>query len=360
MEKHQGVMILAEQKNGLVHPLTYELLSLGRDLADDLGSTLSCALTGMEPLDPAELIMRGADIVYLVNPGRPEGMVAGPAARALTDLLREVKPLVVVAGATTTGRTVMPLIAVRLETGLTADCTSLAIDPETGLLLQTRPAIGGNVMATIKTPSSRPQMATVRPHAAPQAGRNPARRGTIVRKDYPMGAGLERLISFVRDETQLVNLQEADVIVTGGRGMKSREGFKLVEELAGVLGAGLGASRGAVDLGWAPYSHQIGLSGKTVAPKVYLAIGVSGQIQHLAGMQTSEYIIAINEDPQAQIFRVADLGIVGDALKIVPRLTREFSKARIKIVDKHLKENNISNRLSWEETLVSASVANMD
>ncbi|WP_242868805.1 electron transfer flavoprotein subunit alpha/FixB family protein [Desulfotomaculum copahuensis] len=328
MAGHDGVMILAEQKNGRIHPVTHELLHRGRQLADALHTELSCVVIGAGRDDLQELIYRGADRVYLLNPGTMSFFLAGPVAGALTRLIREERPAVVVAAATTSGRTVVPLAAARLETGLTADCTELSIEPESKLLLQTRPAIGGNVMATIKTPFSRPQMATVRPHSMPPAPRDTSRHGEIIEKSYPILSGPEKFLGFIKDETQEVNLQEADVVVTGGRGMKSPAGFKLVEELAGVLGAGVGATRAVVELGWAPYSHQIGLSGKTVAPKVYIAAGVSGQIQHLAGMQTAEYIVAINEDPEAMIFKVADLGLVGDALQIVPRLTAEVKKLK--------------------------------
>ena len=235
--------------------------------------------------------------------------------------------------ATTTGRTVMPLVAAGVATGLTADCTELDIDPQTKLLLQTRPAIGGNIMATIKTPDTRPQMATVRPRAFGPAERRQEGGGEVL--EVNLGADVftvpESFLEFIPDLTQEVNIQEADIIVTGGRGMKSAEGFHLVEELARELGAAVGATRAAVELGWATYPHQIGLSGKVVAPKLYIALGVAGQIQHLAGMQTSEVVVAVNEDPEAQIFRVADFGIVGDALEVVPELiktVREIKSAR--------------------------------
>jgi electron transfer flavoprotein alpha subunit len=328
LDKRNSVLILAEQRNGRLHAVTYELLHSGRRLADTLEAELSCAVIGAGPQDWQELIYRGADRIYAVNAGNTNSFTPGAAAAALTRLIREENPAVVVAAATTYGRTVMPLVAVRLETGLTADCTELGIDPESGLLLQTRPAIGGNVMATIKTPFTRPQMATVRPHCLPPAAPDHKRQGEVVTKSYPVLLGGERFLRFVQDVTQTVTLQEAEVVVTGGRGMKSQEGFRLVEELADALGAGVGATRAAVELGWASYAHQIGLSGKTVSPKVYIAAGVSGQIQHLAGMQTSEYIVAINKDPDAQIFKVADLGLVGDALEIVPRLTAEIKKRK--------------------------------
>ncbi|MDA8334708.1 MAG: electron transfer flavoprotein subunit alpha/FixB family protein [Peptococcaceae bacterium] len=321
-----GVLVVVEDRRGSVNRVTWELLNRGRDLADKLGTSLSAALCGVLPADCSELIQRGADRVLLLSgPGR--GPVStGQRARLLEQLIREDEPAVVIAAATTTGRTVMPLVAARLRTGLTADCTSLDIDPQDQALLQTRPAIGGNIMATIKT-RTRPQMATVRPRSAPPAERDPARRGEVAEKRYGGDVVVtpDTLLEFIRDATQEVDLEEADIVVSGGRGLGDRSGFALVEELAGVLGAAVGASRDAVELGWAGYPHQVGLSGKTVAPRLYLAVGISGKIQHLAGMQTARTIAAINSDPGAQIFQVADIGIVGDALELVPVLIEKLA-----------------------------------
>lgn len=315
-------MVIGEHKGGSIHQVTYELLNRGRYLADKLGVELSCTLLGEEINDPEEPIKRGADKVYLIKSKNLSNFISIPFSRALTRLIREEKPEIVIAAATTTGRTLMPLVAARLGTGLTADCTLLDIDPVEKILLQTRPAIGGNVMATIKCPHTRPQIATVRPKSARPAAKVEGRAGEIVVKEYEDSLFItpERFIRHITDELQEVNIQDAEVIVAGGKGLKGPEGFKMVIQLAQLLGAGVGASREAVDLGWIGYPHQIGLSGKTVSPKLFIAVGISGKVQHLAGMQTSETIVAINSDPEAQIFKVADYGIVGDAFDVVPEL----------------------------------------
>ncbi len=322
LQDYKGVLVIGEQKGGKIHPVTLELLNRGRSLADSLDVELSCVLLGNEIENIEEVIYRGADKVYHIKNSRLENFLPGPYSKALTRLIEEEKPEIVVAAATTTGRTVMPLAAARLNTGLTADCTELTIDPGEKILLQTRPAIGGNIMATIKTPSTRPQMATVRPKSAKPASRDASRRGEVIVKDYAdtLFISPEKFLEFIKDATQEVNIQDADIIVAGGKGLKNSDGFKMVEELARLLGAGVGATRDAVDLGWTTYSHQIGLSGKTVSPKLYLAVGISGKIQHLAGMQTSDIIVAINKDSEAQIFKVADFGIVGDAFEVLPEL----------------------------------------
>lgn len=328
-----SVLILAEQRGGIIHPTTYELLARGRLLADKLGVTVNCAAIGCEPGGQLqELIYRGADKVFFVS--RPAGVawaLPGPCSRALERVIELTAPEVVVAAATTTGRTVMPLVAARLRTGLTADCTELDIDLAERLLLQTRPAIGGNIMATIKTPAARPQMATVRPKSCQPQARDTARTGEVHEVSLngrDLGLDVESLVEMVKDTTQEVNVQDAEIVVTGGKGVKNRDGFKLVEDLAAVLGAAVGATRDVVDLGWAGYSHQIGLSGKTVSPRLYIAVGVSGSVQHLAGMQTSETIIAINKDKDAQIFKVADFGIVGDLFDVVPDVVARLKAGR--------------------------------
>jgi electron transfer flavoprotein alpha subunit len=306
-------MVIGEQRGGVLHPVTYELLARGRVLADKLSEELSCVILGHGMEQFAEgIIQRGADVVYVVDDPALRHFLPRPYAVALTGLAKEAKPEIVLAAATTQGRTIMPLIAARLDTGLTADCTGLDIDPVDRSLLQTRPAIGGNVMATIKTPVSRPQMATVRPKSAKPLAADEARCGRVVLKAYDAGmfATCEELVDFVKDTTQDVNVQDADIVVSGGKGLKTRDNFHMIEELASLLGAAVGATRDVVDLGWVSYPHQIGLSGKTVSPKLYVAIGISGSVQHLAGMQTSETIVAINKDPDAQIFKVADFGMI--------------------------------------------------
>ncbi len=328
-----SVLILAEQRGGIIHSTTHELLARGRALADKLGTVANCAAIGCEGGGQLqELIFRGADEVFLVN--RPAGVawgLPGPCSRALQRVVELTSPEIVIAAATTTGRTVMPLVAARLRTGLTADCAELDIDPAERLLLQTRPAIGGNIMATIKTPTARPQMATVRPKSCQPLPRDTARAGKVREvslEGADLGLDVERLVEMVKDTTQEVNVQDAEIVVTGGKGVKNRDGFKLVEELAAAMGAAVGATRDVVDLGWAGYPHQIGLSGKTVSPRLYIAVGVSGSVQHLAGMQTSETIIAINKDKDAQIFKVADFGIVGDLFEVVPDLVARLKAGR--------------------------------
>ncbi|HUW56043.1 MAG TPA: electron transfer flavoprotein subunit alpha/FixB family protein, partial [Planctomycetota bacterium] len=226
-----------------------------------------------------------------------------------------------------TGRTLMPYVAVRVNAGLTADCTVLDIEEESGILLQTRPAIGGNILATIKTAVHRPQMATVRPRSTRPAERVPGRKGEIIRLAAPRDALKSRIrrVGFEADESEH-GIQEADVVVTAGRGVKKAENVAVVEALAKALAGALGASRDVIDRGWLPYPHQVGLSGKTVTPKLYVAVGVSGAIQHLAGMQTADTIVAINSDPDAPIFNVADFGIVGDLFDVVPALTAKLNK----------------------------------
>lgn len=328
---YRGVMVIGEQRGGRLHPVTYELLARGRVLADKLSEELSCAILGHGMEQFAEgIIQRGADVVYVVDDPTLQRFLPRPYAAALTRLAKEAKPEIILAAATTQGRTIMPLIAAKLDTGLTADCTGLDIDPIDRSLLQTRPAIGGNVMATIKTPVSRPQMATVRPKSRKPLSADEARRGRVVLKTYEanMFVTCEELVHFMKDTTQDVNVQDADIVVSGGKGFKTRDNFHMIEELASLLGAAVGATRDVVDLGWVGYPHQIGLSGKTVSPKLYVALGISGSVQHLAGMQTSETIVAINKDPDAQIFKVADFGIVGDLFDVVPELIEKLKERK--------------------------------
>ncbi|MBC9783825.1 electron transfer flavoprotein subunit alpha/FixB family protein [Heliobacterium chlorum] len=330
LSQYKGVLVLGEQRDGKILSVTFELLTRGRALANDLGCELSCVLLGDHIDNLEEVVKRGADKVYFIKDASLKNFLPRPYSNAIVKLCRELKPEIIVAAATTTGRTVMPLVTSKLETGLTADCTELTIDPETKILLQTRPAIGGNIMATIKTPNHRPQMATVRPKSAKPAPIDPSRTGEVIVKEYE-GATFftpEKFLEYIKDTTQEVSIEEADIIVAGGKGMKNADGFKMVEELARILGAGVGATRDAVELGWTTYPHQIGLSGKTVSPKLYFAFGISGKIQHLAGMQTSEVIVAVDKDPDALIFRVADYGIVGDVFEVVPMLIEAFKKLK--------------------------------
>jgi electron transfer flavoprotein alpha subunit len=246
----------------------------------------------------------------------------------MVKLVEEHKPEIVLCGATTIGRSLVSRVAIKVNAGLTADCTGLDIDEKERLLLQTRPAFGGNIMATIITPNHRPQMSTVRHKVMKEAPVTKGRAAEVIKKNYPEEVFTTRtsLLQMVAELGATVNISEADSIVAGGRGMGSKENFAQLEELAKVLGGAVGASRSAVDADWIPYSHQVGQTGKTVCPKLYFACGISGQIQHLIGMQSSKTIVAINKDPDAPIFKVATYGIVGDVNEIVPALTKEFKR----------------------------------
>ncbi len=328
-----AVWILAEQTSGILRPTGFELLARGRRLADDLGTPLVAVVLG-RALGDAELlrlVSRGADLVLAAEHPLLEHFLPEPATEALVRLVADGKPRILVAAATTEGRSLMPALAVRCRTGLTADCTGLDIDPVSRRLVQTRPAIGGNIMASIESPGRLPQMATVRPHSARPLPPDPSRRGAILRMRFADGelpAGGIRRIALRRDPGEEVAVQDAEVVVAGGRGCRAAWQFGLVRELAAVLGAGVGASRDAVDLGWIGYPHQVGLSGKTISPKLYIAAGISGSIQHLAGIKTAGRIVAVNTDPDAQIFRIADLGVVGSLHEILPRLSARLRELK--------------------------------
>ena len=322
VDSYQGVWVFAEQRDGSLKSVAYELLSRGRELADTLGTELCAVCFGHGIGEVDELIAYGADKVYLVdNPALAqfqEDLYTGQ----LVELIRQHKPEIVLAGATSSGRSLIPRVAAILRTGLTADCTGLEIDPDRRLLLQTRPTFGGNIMATIICQTKRPQMSTVRPRVFKKNKPDKSRKGQIIKVDLDNERITSRtkLLSFVEDITERVKLEDADIIVSGGRGLGKAENFQLLEELAAVMGAALGSSRPPVDEGWIPYSHQVGQTGKTVCPRLYVACGISGAVQHLAGMQTSDIIVAINDDPNAPIFEIATYGIVGDLFQVVPML----------------------------------------
>jgi electron transfer flavoprotein alpha subunit len=328
-QKYKGVWVFAEQREGRVASVAYELLGIGRQLARDLGTDLSALLFGASRTDAEELIKWGADNVYHASNPIFEHFHDEPCAQLLHALITEHRPEIVLAGATPIGRSFLPRVAARVRTGLTADCTSLAVDKETGNLLQVRPAFGGNIMATILCPEYRPQMATVRPRVMKRCEYDEARKGDII---PVQPAGLQsrtKVLQTVKEESEsMVNLQEAEIIVSGGRGLGDPKGFKLLAELAELLGGTVGSSRAAVDSGWIPYRHQVGQTGKTVCPKIYIACGISGAVQHLVGMQSSDIIIAINKNPDAPIFHAASYGIVGDLYEIVPLLIKKIKEAK--------------------------------
>ena len=328
--KDKGVWVFIEQIRGNVQSVSYELLGEGRRLADKLGTELSAVLLGEGIEDKAnELFWRGADNVHVVDSPLLRDYQCDPYTEVLSSLIAEYKPEIVLCGATLLGRSLIARVAVRLYAGLTADCTGLDIDMEKRLLLQTRPAFGGNIMATVICPNRRPQMATVRHKVMKEAGVDNSRKGRIIKKDFPdsLLKSRTKLLDSIDEITNTINISEADIIVSGGRGLGEGKNFKLIEDLALALGGAVGASRAAVDSEWIPYSHQVGQTGKTVCPKLYIACGISGSIQHLAGMQSSRVIVAINKDPNAPIFKVANYGIVGDIFEILPSLTDKIKKS---------------------------------
>ncbi|OGC05175.1 electron transfer flavoprotein subunit alpha [candidate division WOR-1 bacterium RIFOXYA12_FULL_43_27] len=331
LSAYSGIWVFAEHRDGKIQNVTYELLGEAQLLAKDLNCEIAAVLLGDSGIEKEteNLFAHGAQKVYLVCDPELKDYRTAPYTRVITGLIDKYKPEIMLIGATTTGRDLAARMAIRINCGLTADCTGLAIDPERKILLQTRPAFGGNIMATIISPNHRPQMATVRPKVFRKSKiQNP--KSQIIRENPNIQTEdlLVKLIEIVKDESAKVNLQDAEIIVSGGRGIGDPKNFAIIEELAKVLGGAVGASRATVDAGWISAHHQVGQTGKTVAPKLYVACGISGKIQHLVGMQGADTIIAINKDPDAPIFKVATYGIVGDVLEIVPLLIRKIQEVR--------------------------------
>ncbi|MFC1913467.1 FAD-binding protein [Chloroflexota bacterium] len=325
-DNHQGVWVFAEQREGRLKSVGYELLAKGRELANTLGTELSAVCLGYGIEEMEQLIAHGADKVYLMDDPALANNQEDFYTQGLVELIGKHKPEIVIAAATSLGRSFIPRVAASLKTGLTADCTGLEIDPETRLLLQTRPTFGGNIMATITCQTKRPQMSTVRPRVFKKNAPDKSRKGQIIKVDFDKEGITSRtgLLDFVEDLTETVKLEDANVIVAGGRGLGKADSFGVIKELAEVMGAALGSSRPPVDDGWVPYPHQVGQTGKTVCPRLYIACGISGAVQHLVGMQTADIIVAINDDPHAPIFEVATYGIVGDLFQVVPMLTEKL------------------------------------
>ncbi len=326
-----GVMVFCEYHHGELAPVSRELLGIGRQLADKRGVQLSALLLGHKTGDTCQLLIGyGADVVYLADHEALAEFRDDCYSEVTAAVIREYKPEIVLAGATAIGRSFIPGVATTLHAGLTADCTKLEIRQEDGALLQTRPAFGGNIMATIVCESTRPQMATVRPKVMKELDFDGSRQGKIVEiapTEQQLQSRLQVLESVVADAGR-VNIQEADILVSGGRGLENAKGFDLIRELAETMGAKVSASRAVVDAGWIPYPHQVGQTGKTVAPKLYIACGISGAVQHVAGMQSAETIVAINRDEHASIFNMADIGMVGDLFEIIPKLIRKIEERR--------------------------------
>lgn len=332
---YKGVMVFLETLDGSVLDVGYELSTEGRKLASNLGVSLSGVLIGSNVKENfAEAFEYGLDKIYCIDNPVFSNQTDDVYAKALVQIIDKYKPEIFLAGATSFGRSLIPKVAAILKTGLTADCTALAIDEEKKILLQTRPTFGGNVLATIITKDARPQMATIRPHVM-------EKKKTDIDGTLDFSGKIEfidideskfktkyKLISTEKEAGENINITDYDIIVSGGRGLGGSENFALLKELADLLGGVVGASRAAVDSDWISYPHQVGQTGKTVNPKLYIACGISGAIQHLAGMQTADLVIAINKDPEAPIFKIANYGVVGDLFEVVPKLIRKIKAGR--------------------------------
>ncbi|MDR2610455.1 MAG: electron transfer flavoprotein subunit alpha [Clostridiales Family XIII bacterium] len=351
---YKNVWVFAEQRRGVMMNVALELVGEGRRLAREIGdgAKVYAVLVGDKVEELAqECFEFGADGVYLIEHELLKNYTTDGYTKVLTDAIRRDKPEIVIFGATHIGRDLAPRVAARLNTGLTADCTRLDVkvssyieyanknttldtsdlDPNSDDkgLKQTRPAFGGNLMATIVCPRTRPQMATVRPGVMTKRERRPGQTGELLRFEPKLTAGDIHVdvVEVVKSMKEIVSLTDADIICSGGRGLGDPSGFELIKKFADKVGGVVGSSRAAVDAGWIDHSHQVGQTGTTVKPKIYFACGISGAIQHLAGMQTSELIVAINKDPGAPIFEVADYGIVGDLYKVIPEIIEEWDKA---------------------------------
>lgn len=321
-----GVWVFAEQREGQLQKVSLELLGEGRKIADKLGSKLTALLIGNKVQNLVEDLSRhGADEVLVVDAPELEHYTTDGYTKAICELANAKKPNIIFIGATFIGRDLGPRVAARLETGLTADCTSLDVDVESEDLLATRPAFGGNLMATIVCPDHRPQMATVRPGVFEKLplGENDA---TVENVEIKFNSNdiRTKIVEIIKEHKDIVDISEANVLVAGGRGIGSEENFKMLKELAEVMNGSIAASRAAVEKGWVDKDYQVGQTGKTVRPNIYVACGISGAIQHAAGMQDSDMIIAINKDANAPIMKIADYAIVGDVNKVVPEFIAQL------------------------------------
>lgn len=328
---YRGVSVFVEQRDGEIQKVSLELLGEGRRLADKLDTKLTAILLGNSVENWAqELIYFGADEVIIAEDKMLDKYITEPYTKVFTNIITEIKPEIVLMGATAIGRDLAPRVSARVYTGLTADCTSLEIDEDTKNLLMTRPAFGGNIMATIICPDHRPQMSTVRPGVMIVGDRDEARKGAIV-KHTPNLTNEDmnvEILEVVKETKKKVKIEDANVLVSGGRGIGKKESFEKLEELAKELGGIVAGSRAAVDAGWLEREFQVGQTGKTVRPGLYIACGISGAIQHVAGMEESEFIVAINKNPNAPIFEYADVGIVGDVNKVIPALIEELKQSK--------------------------------
>jgi electron transfer flavoprotein alpha subunit len=327
--KYSNVWVVAEILSGKIQPVTHELIGVARGLADARSSQVWVVVMGHEVTGQTDsLFAFGADKVIVVDDIRLSGFIDEIEANVMVRLIDKYKPEIVICAATARGRALIPRVAVKANCGLTADCTGLGIDQENGDLLQTRPAFGGNIMATIRSSNHRPQMATVRPRVMKALSPDSGRSGEIIRENVQESDAekIKRIVEVFHSSETAVNLGDAQIIISGGRGMKGPDGFELLRKLAARVGGAVGASRAAVDAGWIHYTHQVGQTGQTVQTKVYVACGISGQIQHLVGMQSCDLIIAIDKTPDTPMMQIADIAVVGDLFEIIPEVMNEIIK----------------------------------
>jgi len=331
LEKYKNIWVFIETEEGKVKKVGLELLTPGRLLADQQNEKLVAVVIGMNVEKVAkDVISYGADEVILVNRDEYYNYNTDCYTNAMTLLMEKYKPNIILIGATNNGRDLGPRIAYRVGTGLTADCTSITIDEETGSIKWTRPAFGGNLYANIICSNSRPQMGTIRQGVYKKAKQDLNRIGNIINENIHTSSEDMRtyIVERVKEVVGEINLDEAEIIVSGGRGLGKQENFSYIKDLSDAFGGAVGSSRAAVDSGWISHNHQVGQTGKTVSPKTYIACGISGAIQHVAGMSGSDTIIAINKDPDAPIFQVADYGIVGDLFEVIPAMIQEIKSIK--------------------------------
>ncbi|MBI1979360.1 MAG: electron transfer flavoprotein subunit alpha [Elusimicrobia bacterium] len=328
---YKGVWCFAEQRHGRLMPTIFELLHVAKKLSSDLNEDLSAVLMGHQVSQYAQDILEhGADKVYVLDHPIFEHFLDEVYTCALTDLIKREKPNKLLMPASIIGRSFASRVAIAAQTGITADATELSINQKNRTLHATRPSFGGNLMATILCEKHRPEMATVRPMSFPRAARQPGRKGEIVRVtvDPSQWNIRSKFVKYEAEKNETIDITAAEKIVSGGRGLGKPEGFKIIEEFAQTIGAAVGASRPTVDAGWIPYKHQVGLTGRTVRPKLYIACGISGQIQHLAGMSSAEVVIAINKDPECPMFKLATLSVEGDLYELIPLIIQEIKRVR--------------------------------
>jgi electron transfer flavoprotein alpha subunit len=329
IHEYKGVFVFVQQIDNKVTSVSYELISKGKELAKELETSVTAVLLGFKVDGLCQNLAKyGADKIIVVDDASLETYMTEPYTHAISEVIKAHKPEIVLFGATAIGRDLAPRVSARLHTGLTADCTKLEIDPETKNLMMTRPAFGGNIMATILCPEHRPQMATVRPGVMQKSeliedAKVPVEQFKL--DDIAAHKNVE-IMEIIKKTAGKMDIMDAKILISGGRGMGCPENFKLLEDLAHELGGTISSSRACVDAGWVEKDRQVGQTGKTVRPNLYIACGISGAIQHVAGMEESEIIIAINKDPGAPIFEVADYGIVGDVTKILPLFTEQIKK----------------------------------